>query len=121
MRIITTRRQEEADRTLRLLRKQLADARAETRVQATANGRLAACAETVQAELQSTCAALSSSHRELIEQIDRLQGQVRMLQRDRDGLRRQLDHALGYDTAELALIAAGPTKTTGAPDLAATA
>ncbi|PJN24033.1 hypothetical protein [Kitasatospora sp. CB02891] len=109
MRIVTAAQQEKTRRLIRLLQQQLADAQAAVLEQAGANGRLAARAETAQAELKSNCVELADSHREMAEQIDRLQGQVRMLQRDRDGLRSQLDHAL-YDDKQLTLIAAGRTK-----------
>ncbi|MFD8596996.1 hypothetical protein ACFV1L_18540 [Kitasatospora sp. NPDC059646] len=109
MRIVTRRQQEAADRRVRLLQDQLAEARADVLVQAGATALVADRAETAQAGLKSSCVELAASGREMAEQINRLQGQVRMLQRDRDGLRRQLDHALGYSPAQLARIDAGNT------------
>lgn len=80
MRIITSRQQTDIDRRIRLLTEQLEEATTEKLEQARANGRLVRAAEAAQAELESNCAALTASHRELLEQRDRLQQQVTALQ-----------------------------------------
>lgn len=81
----------------------------EARVQSAANGRLAAGGEAAQAELANNNRTLLASHRVLREELAEAREQVRLLTADRNGMRLQLDRALGYDDWTLAAIAAGAT------------
>lgn len=75
-------------------------------------GRLARRATLAEAAAANVSSAYRTGRRDLVAQVGRLEEQVRMLTRDRDGLREQLDHAL-YGDAELELIANGATAAKG--------
>jgi predicted AAA+ superfamily ATPase len=67
-------------------------------------------ADTAEAALVTTREAVTAGHRELLRRLDDLTRENGRLTRDRDGLRQQLNHALGYGATELAAIEAGKTK-----------
>jgi hypothetical protein len=113
MMIWTRRRREELHaRVVRLLR---ADLR-ETREQAAqlAADRVAAIkrADTAEAEAQIAREALTAGHRDLLAENVRLASEIDLLRRDRNGLRSQLDNALGRSYEQHAAIDAGSSKGT---------
>lgn len=73
------------------------------------NGRLAARAVAAENANSGAIAAVRAAHRGQHDENARLRAEVDRLRRDRDGLRRQLDDALGYTAPELARIDEGAT------------
>ncbi|MFI6443786.1 hypothetical protein [Kitasatospora sp. NPDC050543] len=115
MRLQTRRTCTEQARAMTILRDQVARLRAERRELTDLNVRLARNLTTAEEALAACTGSVVEAHRELVAENARLQAEVDAVRKDRDGIRAQLDHALGYGAEELTAIEAGKTKADAAP------
>jgi predicted nucleic acid-binding Zn-ribbon protein len=109
MRLQTRKACTEQARAMSILRDQVSDLKAEKRELTDANARLARRLDEAEEALTACTGSVVEAHRELVAERDRLQAELDAVRKDRDGIRQQLDHALGYGAEELTAIEAGKT------------
>lgn len=107
MRIQTRRQQAATARQIADLRERLAAAVADAQTQTSSASRLAGRVDRIEANAQGARAALAAAHRELKATCDRQQELIEQLTHENQGLRRQLDDALGYTPEQVAAINSG--------------
>lgn len=112
MRLQSKRARAEQAAAMRRLRDQVADLKGELLEQGRAAGRLASRTAAAEGCLAGARAALAGPYRELRERCARQESEIAGLKRANRSLARQLDNALGHDSAVLSVIDAGGEKAT---------
>ncbi|MGA5820910.1 hypothetical protein ACPC54_23955 [Kitasatospora sp. NPDC094028] len=104
---VSRREKAETAAAMTRLRDRVRGLEADLLEQGRVNGRLAARTAAAETSAADVHAALRSAHRGQQDENARLREQVERIRRDRDGLRRQLDDALGYSPEDVKRISEG--------------